>query len=69
MVFEVDEVKHAWGINDGWHARLDFPGHGYITVWRDTKSLSGSAASVLFIDSVSRVLVQKLNRLHFVSNE
>lgn len=69
LVFEVDDIKQTWGINNGWHARVDFPGHGYISVWRDINSSSSNAASVLFIDSVSRVFAEKLSQLEFADHE
>jgi UDP-GlcNAc:undecaprenyl-phosphate GlcNAc-1-phosphate transferase len=64
-----DEVKRQWGISTGWQARLDFPGRGYINLWRDPGVNSGSAAAVLFLDCVSRTLEQKLNRLETVLYE
>lgn len=69
MIFNLHDVKHQWGENSGWQARLDFPGHGYISVWRDTASMSSSAAAVLFIDCLSRTFTQKLTSLELVNTE
>jgi len=62
MVFDLDDVKRQWGISTGWQARIDFPGHGHISVWRDSGNLSEGAAGVLFIDCVSRTFREKLRK-------
>jgi len=59
--FELDDVKHKWGISTGWHARIDFPGHGYISVWRESGNKYGGASAVLFIDCISRSFNQILS--------
>jgi UDP-GlcNAc:undecaprenyl-phosphate GlcNAc-1-phosphate transferase len=64
-----DDVKRQWGISTGWQAHLDFPGHGYINLWRDPGAKSGGAAAVLFLDCVSRTLEQKLNHLEAILYE
>ena len=69
IVFELDGMKLHWGINTGWQARLDFPGHGHISVWRESDAVTHGAAAVLFIDCVSRTFNQKLTHLELVSNE
>ena len=69
MIFDLHDVRREWGENTGWQARLDFPGHGYISVWRDSTSMSSSAAAVLFIDCLSRAFTQKLTNLELVNTE
>ena len=59
--FHIDNVNRQWGIKAGWQARIDFPGHGYINLWREIGSRSRGAAAVLFVDSVSRIFNQRLN--------
>jgi UDP-GlcNAc:undecaprenyl-phosphate GlcNAc-1-phosphate transferase len=56
-----DEIYRA-GMTEGWQARIDFPGHGYINLWRESGNQTGSASAVLFIDSVSRVMNRRLSR-------
>jgi UDP-GlcNAc:undecaprenyl-phosphate GlcNAc-1-phosphate transferase len=60
--FHLDDEVHRVGVAEGWQARIDFPGHGYINLWRESGNQSGSASAVLFIDSVSRVMHRKLSR-------
>lgn len=67
VVFELDDEIQRWGERTGWQARIDFPGHGYISLWRDSGATSHGAAAVLFIDCVSRTFRQKLNSLELVS--
>ncbi|HEV2485806.1 MAG TPA: MraY family glycosyltransferase [Terracidiphilus sp.] len=67
--FELDDVRRHWGTNTGWQVRMDFPGHGYINVWRELGSTSRGAAAVLFIDCVSRAFNQKLRSMELVSDE
>lgn len=69
MVFNLHDVRREWGENTGWQARLDFPGHGYISFWRDTQTVTSSAAAVLFIDCLSRAFTQKLMNLELVNTE
>jgi UDP-GlcNAc:undecaprenyl-phosphate GlcNAc-1-phosphate transferase len=69
ILFDIDGVRRNWGIREGWQARLDFPGHGYISVWRESGAVSQGAAAVLFIDCVSRTFSQKLTHLELASNE
>ena len=69
IVFEIDDVLRQWGVNAGWQARIDFPGHGYISLWRDTGNTSEGAAAVLFIDCVSRTFREKLKSLELVNND
>lgn len=67
--FELDDVRRHCGTNTGWQVRIDFPGHGYINVWRELGSTSRGTAAVLFIDCVSRAFNQKLSSLELVSDE
>ena len=67
--FQLDDVIHRWGINTGWQVRIDFPGHGYISLWRESGARSQGAAAVLFIDCVSRVFNQKLSNMETVHHE
>jgi len=69
IVFDIDDVKRQWGINTGWQARIDFPGHGHISVWRESGTVSQGAAAVLFIDCVSRIYTQKLSNLKLVDHD
>jgi UDP-GlcNAc:undecaprenyl-phosphate GlcNAc-1-phosphate transferase len=67
--FQLDDVIHRWGINTGWQVRIDFPGHGYISLWRESGARSRGAAAVLFIDCVSRAFNQKLSKMEAVPHE
>jgi UDP-GlcNAc:undecaprenyl-phosphate GlcNAc-1-phosphate transferase len=69
IVFHIDDVIHQWGINTGWQTRIDFPGHGYINLWRESGARSRGAAAVLFIDCVSRAFNQKLSMMKAVPHE
>ena len=51
---------HRWGLNAGWQVRIDFPGHGHISLWRDSGANGTGASAVLFVDSVTRVFREKL---------
>jgi len=61
--FYIDDVKHQCGITTGWQARLDFPGHGYINLWRESGAQGRGAAAVLFMDCVLRTFNQKLSQM------
>jgi UDP-GlcNAc:undecaprenyl-phosphate GlcNAc-1-phosphate transferase len=65
--FDIDDVAHRWGMNTGWQVRIDFPGHGYISLWRQAGAQSRGAAAVLFIDCVSHTFNQKLSQLEAIS--
>jgi len=67
IVFDIDDVNRQWGLKTGWQARIDFPGHGHISVWRESGVVNHAAAAVLFIDCVSRTFSQKLNCLELVN--
>jgi UDP-GlcNAc:undecaprenyl-phosphate GlcNAc-1-phosphate transferase len=67
--FHLDGEIHQAGVAEGWQARIDFPGHGYINLWRESGTQSRNASAVLFIDSVSRVMHRKLGRLQTVLQE
>jgi UDP-GlcNAc:undecaprenyl-phosphate/decaprenyl-phosphate GlcNAc-1-phosphate transferase len=69
MVFNIHGVKRSWGVNTGWQARLDFPGHGYISVWREFDAMNHQTAAVLFIDSVSRTFTKKLLQFELVHDD
>jgi UDP-GlcNAc:undecaprenyl-phosphate GlcNAc-1-phosphate transferase len=69
LLFELDDVMHLWGEKTGWQARIDFPGHGFISLWRESGATSQGAAAVLFIDCVSRAFKHKLSQLEPVSKE
>jgi UDP-GlcNAc:undecaprenyl-phosphate GlcNAc-1-phosphate transferase len=69
IVFDIDDVNRQWGIKTGWQARIDFPGHGHISVWRESGVVNHAAAAVLFIDCVSRTFSQKLNSLELVNRD
>lgn len=61
IAFRFDDVHRSWGMEKGWQARIDFPGHGYISLWRESGTKNQGAAAVLFIDCLSRTLNQKLS--------
>lgn len=69
ILFNLGDVKRQWGGNSGWQARLDFPGHGYISVWRELGVVNQGAAAVLFIDCVSRTFNKKLSKLALISHD
>jgi UDP-GlcNAc:undecaprenyl-phosphate GlcNAc-1-phosphate transferase len=60
--FHLDNEIHRAGVAEGWQARIDFPGHGYINLWREAGNQARNASAVLFIDSVSRAMHRKLSR-------
>jgi len=68
ILFNLDNVNRQWGEHRGWQVRLDFPGHGYISVWRESGAVNQGAAAVLFIDCVLRTFKHKLGNLKLVSN-
>jgi UDP-GlcNAc:undecaprenyl-phosphate GlcNAc-1-phosphate transferase len=69
VVLDLDNVKRQWGSEAGWQARIDFPGHGYIQMWRATSANSQGAGSVVFIDCVLRTFNHKLSKLQPAVNE
>lgn len=69
IVLEIDDVMRRWGNDVGWQARIDFPGHGFINLWRESGTTNQGAAAVLFIDCISRTFNQKLSNLESVSHE
>jgi UDP-GlcNAc:undecaprenyl-phosphate GlcNAc-1-phosphate transferase len=69
IVFDIDDLNRQWGIKTGWQARIDFPGHGYISVWRESGVVNHAAAAVLFIDCLSRTFSQKLSSLELVNRD
>ena len=69
IVFDLDDLNLQWGSNAGWQARIDFPDHGHISLWREAGALNQGAAAVLFIDCVSRTFRQKLNSLELVNRD
>jgi UDP-GlcNAc:undecaprenyl-phosphate GlcNAc-1-phosphate transferase len=69
IVFDLDNVKHQWGSNTGWQARIDFPGHGYISLWRDADTRNHGASAVMFMDCVFRTYNQKLSRVDAILNQ
>ena len=67
--FHIEDVNGHWGIRTGWQVRIDFPGHGYINVWREAGTTSRGAAAVLFIDCVSRTFSEKLSNLELANHK
>jgi hypothetical protein len=61
IVFHLDDVHRRWGLDTGWQARIDFPGHGYIDFWRGSGAKGRAAAAVLFLDCLSRIFNEKLS--------
>ena len=61
IMFNIDNVIQKWGIDNGWQARIDFPEHGHISLWRDIDSKGSGSVAVLFLDFVSRRFSEKLN--------
>ena len=37
MAFSLGRVTRRWGTAKGWQTRIDFPGHGYINLWRESE--------------------------------
>lgn len=66
IAFHIDDVRHHSGLTKGWQARIDFPGRGYISLWRESGDKSRGAAAVLFVDCVSRTFTHKLTQLDVV---
>lgn len=58
--FDIDEVVHRSGPDRGWQVRIEFPGHGHISLWREASVDNRSTAGVLFLDSVARTFREKL---------
>jgi UDP-GlcNAc:undecaprenyl-phosphate GlcNAc-1-phosphate transferase len=69
IIFHIDDVQCQWGKRNGWQARIDFPGHGFISVWRESGTINQGASAVLFIDSVFRSLSKKLSYIELASRE
>ncbi len=67
--FHLDDEIHRAGVAEGWQARIDFPGHGYINLWREAGNQARNASAVLFIDSVSKVMHRKLSRYDTVLHQ
>jgi len=67
IVFDIDDVQREWGVHSGWQARIDFPRHGYISLWRESTAKNRGAAAVLFMDSVSRSFSQILSQVELVN--
>jgi UDP-GlcNAc:undecaprenyl-phosphate GlcNAc-1-phosphate transferase len=64
---ELDDVAHRWGLDAGWQVRIDFPGHGHISLWRESTEKTRGARGIFFIDSVARIIREKLNENEPVS--
>lgn len=58
--FDLDTIVHRSGPARGWQVRIDFPGHGHISLWRESGVDTRSTAGVLFLDSVARTFREKL---------
>jgi UDP-GlcNAc:undecaprenyl-phosphate GlcNAc-1-phosphate transferase len=69
ILFHLDDVIHQSGIETGWQARIDFPGHGHISLWRASDAGNRGATAVLFVDCVLRTFQQKLGHLHAIHHE
>jgi len=69
IAFHIDDVRRISGVEGGWQARIDFPGHGYINLWRESSDRSRGAAAVLFVDCVSRAFSQKLSQVEAMLHE
>ncbi len=69
VIFNVDDVQHQWGVKTGWQARMEFPGRGFISVWRESGVINHGAAAVLFIDCVSRTFCSKLSSLELIDHQ
>ena len=66
---QLDEVVVSGNQAGSWYVRIDFPGHGYISLLRNTDASDRGAAAVLFIDCIFRVFTLKLNELRVVDIE
>ena len=69
ILFHIHDEHHEWGARNGWQARIDIPGHGFISVWREFDTGNQGAAAVLFIDCVSRNLNKKMNNLELANDD
>ncbi|MGB7549859.1 MAG: MraY family glycosyltransferase [Terracidiphilus sp.] len=59
----LDGIECSGSPTGGWYVRIEFPGHGYINLMRKPGSADHGSSSVLFIDSITRILTQRLNQL------
>jgi len=59
-ILDLGDGLYRWGINAGWQVRIDFPGRGHISLWREAGVNGSGASAVLFVDSVTRILQEKL---------
>lgn len=66
-VLRLDGIERFGDPTGGWYVRINFPGHGYIHLKRKPGSADRGTAAVLFIDSISRILTQRLTQV--TSNE
>jgi hypothetical protein len=69
IAFRIGDVTQRWGKSAGWQTRIDFPGHGYINLWRESDAKSRGIVAVLFIDCVSRAFSQKLDALEVLQHK
>lgn len=59
-VLNIDNLSRQWGVETGWQARLNFPGHGHINLWCGSGGRSDGAAAVMFIESITRIFQDRL---------
>lgn len=65
----LDGVVGRKGSSEGWLVYINFPGHGYIHLMRESGVTNPGASAVLFIDCISHVLILKLNEFNARESE
>jgi UDP-GlcNAc:undecaprenyl-phosphate/decaprenyl-phosphate GlcNAc-1-phosphate transferase len=69
IVFRIGDVTRRWGTNTGWQTRIEFPGHGYINLWRESEASGPGVVAALFADRVSRTFSQKLSSREVIEHK
>lgn len=59
-MMNIDSVSCQWGVQSGWQARINFPGHGHINLWCGAANRRDGAAAILFIESVTRIFQERM---------
>jgi UDP-GlcNAc:undecaprenyl-phosphate/decaprenyl-phosphate GlcNAc-1-phosphate transferase len=63
ILLRLDSVEHVTGVFNGWQVRINFPGHGYVSLMREPGTKNQAAYTTYFVDCISRVISIKLNEL------
>jgi UDP-GlcNAc:undecaprenyl-phosphate/decaprenyl-phosphate GlcNAc-1-phosphate transferase len=56
-----EQVKKVGNASNGWRVQIDFHNHGHMCLIRESHPASSGAASLLFVDCVSRIFGRKLD--------